>query len=409
MLLNFNGKTFRRSIGVVMLAGLVIVVGPALLRVQSAKAIVNARAVAINSPIEGVVSTVYVPAGEFATTGESILKLDNPRISEALLQELGVEQRSLAERVESLERQKARLQALLDELKARVSTHTSYETVRVNHQIAEAKAEAMAQKGAIDDLALTLEKNRKLLAENFISVVEFDRSKFALETARQKLLAIEARIHALEAGLNALGSGVYIGEGRNDVPYTQQKLEEITIQIIDLDARMSEARSRLSAIEQQADAEKERLAKLRQAEPIAPVTGLVWRQYYSVGSEVLIGTKLAEMVDCNDLYIEASLPASSLARLSRGDKVNYRLLGSDQWHVAEVMTLSGGASQVVNESSAARLAIEPGDGRVMIKFDSKDLKEMTANQCYVGRQVEVTLDRQWNPRVLLTRFSDLWH
>lgn len=407
MPINFNGKFFRRTIGLLIVLSLIVVVVPSLFRTQASKAIINARAVPINAPIDGVIKDIYKPSGTFADSGQSILRIDNPRISESLVQELTVNRRALEDQIQGLAQQKARLDQLLIDFRGRVQMHAKYETARLEHQIAEARAQALAQKGTVDDLQLTLEKNTKLLNEKFISAVEFDRSKYALETARQQLISNEARIKALQEAKSALDAGVYIGEGRNDVPYTQQKYEDIKIQLIDIDARLAQSRSRLDALGTQLSVERLRLEKLRQANITAPVNGLVWRQYFSVGSEVGLGAKLVEMVDCNHLFIEAALPASALANLSVGDPVSYRLLGSPDWSVGKVQRLSGGASQIPDDTLAARLNGDADEGRIAVSLDRKALSDMVANQCYVGRRVEVTLNRQWNPKVLLTRFSDL--
>ena len=408
MQINFNGKFFRRFIGIIILAALVIVVGPALLKVQTSDAIVNARMVYVNSPLEGVVTEVFKPSGSMVNRAEPIISLNNPRVGEQLLQSLTVQQKTLLERVTGLSRQRDRLQSMQAELKTRLDLHNSHETTRLDHQIAEARAQALAQQGTVSELALIQAKNRKLLAENFISEVEFDRSRFALEVAQGQLQAVEAKIKTLESEQAALAAGVYLGEGRNDVPYTQQKLEDIELQVITIESEIEEAQAGLVALQVQIDAEQTNLQQLRDATLVAPVTGLVWRQYFSVGSDVVTGSRLAAVVDCSELFVEAAVADKDLANLAEGTTVNYRLLGSPSWLSGDVFKIMGSGNRVRDETLAAELQTQAGDGRIFIKTNDADFSDINANQCYVGRAVEITFDRDWNPRVLLTRFSGLF-
>lgn len=408
MHINFNGKFFRRLIGIVILLALVIVVGPALLKVQTSDAIVNARVVYVNSPLEGVVTDVFKPTGSMVARTDPIISINNPRIGEQLLQDLTVEQKTLLERVAGLSRQKSRLQTMQADLKTRLDLHNSHESTRLDHQIAEARAQALAQQGTVNELELTLTKNRQLLAENFISAVEFDRSRFALEVGQSQLQAIEAKIKTLESEQTALAAGVYLGEGRNDVPYTQQKFEDLELQIINIESQIEEAQARLAALQVQIDAEQSNLQQLRAATLAAPVTGLLWRQYFSVGSDVVVADRLAAVVDCSDLFVEAAVADKDLADLAEGSVVNYRLLGSPTWLAGEVFKIVGSGNRVRDETLAAQLQAQDGDGRIFVKINQADFSGINANQCYVGRAVEVTFDRAWNPSVLLTRFSGLF-
>lgn len=408
MQINFNGKFFRRFIGIVILLALVVVVGPALFKVQSNNAIVNARVVYVNSPLEGVITEVFKPSGAMVARGDPLMSLSNPRVGEQLLQELQGQRQTLLERANGLMTQRNSLQSMQADLQVRIKLHNSHESIRLDHQIAQAQADALAQQGTVSELALTLEKNRQLLAENFISEVEFDRSRFALEVGQSQLQAIEARIRALESEQQALSAGIYLGEGRNDVPYTQQKFEDIAVQVINLEAEINEASARLSSLDGQIDAEKANLQTLRKATLIAPVGGLVWRQYFPVGSDVVLASRLAAVVDCGDLFVEAAVPDKDLAELAEGSVINYRLLGSADWLAGEIFKIVGSGNRTLDETLAAQLQTDARDGRIFIRVAPDALPNLNANQCYVGRGAEVTFDRTWNPRVLLTRFSGLF-
>lgn len=408
MSLNFNGKLFRRLLGFLILLAIIFVVGPALMNLQSGNAVLNARTIAVSSPIEGVITDIYRPVGSAIQQGQPLLRLSNPRINEGVLNELIVEQQTLVQRFEGLQRQADQLEALKKTLSDRRDTHMQHDSTRLEYQIAEAKAQALAQRNQTEELGLILERNRKLVKENFISIVEYDRSRYAHKVAQQQFEALEARIRSLETELAAIKEGVYLGEGRNDVPYTQQKIEEINIQVIDLLTRRTETRIRIESIDKQIEAEKSLLQKFREATIQSVVSGLVWRQYFSVGSEVAGNTKLAELINCDQLFVEAVIPDSALASLQVGSKVRYRLLGSADWLEGEVFQLMGSGDKSVDMTLAAKQETSKNEGRIFVRVSHDSLPNLYENQCYVGRRVDVTLKRQWNPKVALTRLTNLF-
>ncbi len=408
MSLNFNGKIFRRLLGLLILLAIIFVVGPALFNLQSGNAVINARTIAITAPIGGVVTDVYQPVGSPIKQGQPLLRINNPRINEGTLNELIVEQQTLVQRFDGLLRQADQLEALKKTLSERRDAHTQHDSTRLEHQIAEAKAQSLAQRNQMEELGLVLERNRKLVKENFISVVEFDRSRYAYKVAQQQLEALEARIRSLQTELAAIKEGVYLGEGRNDVPYTQQKIEEINIQIIDLLTRRTETRIRIESIEKQIEAEKALLQKFRETTMISLVTGLVWRQYFSAGSEVAANTKLAELINCDLLFVEAVVTDSALTNLHVGSKVRYRLLGSSDWLEGDVFQIMGSGDKSVDLTLATNHEASKNEGRIFVRINHNALPNMNENQCYVGRRVDVTLKRQWNPSVALTRLTNLF-
>jgi len=135
------------------------------------------------------------------------------------------------------------------------------------------------------------------------------------------------------------------------------------------------------------------------------VSGFVWRQYFSLGSNVAEAARLASLVDCSELIVEADVPDEYLADLSEGSSVDYRLLGSPEWLKAEVFKVVGSGNRVPDDTLAAQVEAQEGNGRIFVRVNRDDFKDLRANQCYVGRRVEVTFGRQWNPWVWVTRLS----
>ena len=48
------------------------------------------------------------------------------------------------------------------------------------------------------------------------------------------------RLARLQYQLDGISQGVYVGDGRNDVPYSRQRMDEVTIQLAEIDVRLKE-------------------------------------------------------------------------------------------------------------------------------------------------------------------------
>jgi len=406
--MNFNSKLFRRTLGIFILVGLLIVIVPATLKLQSNDAIVNAKVIPIHAPIEGVIADSMMIAGQSVLKGQAVLSIRNPRVSESLVRTLKVEYRTLDDRSQGLEEQLAQLTMLQEDLIKRRQAHASHDLKRIDLQIAEAAAQVLAQSSVVDELRLTRKKNESLLAENFISSIEFERSNYGLEVGLADLQAMQARLELLHSERQASSEGVYLGEGRNDVPYTQQKLDEINTRLIELSGLQRETLGRLGAVQTQLEFELKSLLRLSEASLLSPVDGVVWRQIYSPGSEVIIGTKVAELIDCNRLFVEVGVKDRVLHQFRVGTDVQFRLVGSAKWLQGKVTQAVGGGYQNVDQTLAAHLAVNKDQGRLLIEIAANALEQVQENLCYIGRRVEVSLDRPWNFNVLWSRFSNLF-
>lgn len=403
--MNFNGRIFRRSLGFFILFVLLIVIVPSVLKLQSNKAIVNARVLPLLAPIEGVVTDPMLRAGEAVERGQQVVTLVNPRASKSVVSALEVESRTLSDRVQSVEDQLTQIEELRRDLMARRITHSGHDLKRIDFEIAEAAAQLLAQQGVVDELTLTRDKNKRLLKENFISSIEADRSDFSRNVGLATLEALQARLQLLQSEREASLDGVYLGEGRNDVPYTQQKLDEINVRIAELKGLRHETLGRFLAAQEQLVLEKNVKAIAKRATLESPVHGVVWRQIYAPGNDVVIGAQLTELIDCDSLFIEVAVSDSALHNLNIGTKVLYRLVGSAAWQEGQIIRTVGSGNRSEDLTLAASLTVSSSDGRLFIAIDAASLPNMQENFCYVGRRIEVSLNRPWNPSVLISRFS----
>ena len=398
-------KTSKRAlgIGIVLIAAVVMV--PALASFQSINAIVNTHYVTIKSPIEGALDGFAKMPGEPIAQGEELVRISNTRFKESAVNEMEVEQKTLAERSLGLQQHLKNLQQLQKELQKRVLVHRTHEFLRLEEQLAQAQSEKKAQESLIREQQLLAQRQALLVKENFISPAQNEAAQYALEVTQSRLDIFKARIRLLETEKQAVQSFVYLGEGRNDVPYTQQRLDDVRLQITEVSARLRENERRSADVQMQISQERESMAVSREVRMQSPSTGVLWRKFGNNGTEVVIGTDLAHVITCDNLFLDVAVPESSLESFQIGKPVQYRLIGSTPWRTGHIHAVTGSGNNLQDTTLVAQLQREKKDARIFVKINAADLDKPQENLCFAGRKVDVKVPREWRPSVWLSRIS----
>jgi multidrug resistance efflux pump len=398
-------KPIKRLLGLGVLLIAFVVIVPAMANFQSVNAIVNTHYVVVKSPIEGTLDGFSIMPGQPIEQGAELVRINNTRFKESAVNEMAVEQKTLAERSLGLQQHLKNLQQLQKELQNRVSVHRNHEFLRLEEQLAQAKAEKKAQESLIREQQLLAQRNALLLKENFISQAQSEAAHYALEVTQSRLDIFQARIRLLETEKQAIQRVVYLGEGRNDVPYTQQRLDDVRLQITEVAARLRENEQRSADIQWQISKERDNIAVSREVLLQSPSKGVLWRKFGSNGTEVLIGTDLAHVITCENLFLDVAVPESSLESFQIGQPVQYRLIGTTQWLTGHIQAVTGSGNNLQDVTLVAQLQREKKDARIFVKIESSDLNKPQENLCFAGRKVDVKVPREWRPSVWLSRVS----
>lgn len=398
-------KPIKRLLGLGVLLIAFVVIVPAMANFQSVNAIVNTHYVVVKSPIEGTLDGFSIMPGQPIEQGAELVRINNTRFKESAVNEMAVEQKTLAERSLGLQQHLKNLQQLQKELQNRVSVHRNHEFLRLEEQLAQAKAEKKAQESLIREQQLLAQRNALLLKENFISQAQSEAAHYALEVTQSRLDIFQARIRLLETEKQAIQRFVYLGEGRNDVPYTQQRLDDVRLQITEVAARIRENEQRSADIQWQISKERDNIAVSREVLLQSPSKGVLWRKFGSNGTEVVIGTDLAHVITCENLFLDVAVPESSLESFQIGQPVQYRLIGTTQWLTGHIQAVTGSGNNLQDVTLVAQLQREKKDARIFVKIESSDLNKPQENLCFAGRKVDVKVPREWRPSVWLSRVS----
>lgn len=364
---DWNSKQSRRSLVVIIIAIAVFVVIPSLFMRQSFNAVVNTRFVVIYSPIEGHIEGFNKEAGDAVTEGEILLSINN------------------TVKNQSFKKQLAELERLKSELTDKVSLNTGFEARRIDWQLVEAYSELEGEKLILKATNIRIKELAPLYRDRLVTRYRYEDDIRSAQTSKTKIDMLQARIDRILLEKEALYAGIRMGEGRNDVPYTRQRIDEVTMQIAEVTAKVG-------------------LNGSAGSYPVpAPITGFVWQKSLFNNSEVVIGSEIAQIANCKDLFVEAEVSENVLEKIELGSSVKYRLRGDDTYYTGQVISKVGAGSTLTDKTLAASLPLEKGSAKITVKINPNDLDPNLGNRCHIGRKVEVKLPRSWNPFSWLTR------
>jgi multidrug resistance efflux pump len=380
---------------------------PGLWTITSTQAVVNARIRTLHSPIEGIVATQPPPIGKAVTAGSCLLTVENPLVDNSHLEELKTEAASLAERVSALQAQHKSLESLKEKLSANARHYHEAAVRRLERQIEEAKSIAAVADALARQRDYKKDQMTKLVGGMSVSQLELVTAGLAREAAQNKAAQARCTVERLTDELEATRNGSFtgFGDGRNDVPYSQQRVHEIEIHQNEITEKMREHSARSAQVQKQLQIEQERLKRQARFCLEAPIDGIVWRQPVTAGSSITRQTDLLHLLDCSEIFVDALVNGKYFGAIHPGDPVVIKLIGSHAEVPGSVKDVLGQVALGDDHSLAAEVP-KPEKQEIHVIVSFTDGPERTGNfhSYHIGQPVEIRFAKNSS---LFKRFWDL--
>jgi multidrug resistance efflux pump len=233
-----------------------------------------------------------------------------------------------------------------------------------------------------------------------IADVAVEQARAASITAQNEGVIARSEMERFSQQLDAVKRGVFIGEGRNDVPYSQQRIDEVTIQLAELQFRKRDLKARIVQLEAQHDEEHARNRALSYAVLRMPFEGVIWRNNVVEGSHVIAGNEPLQVLDCRDLFVDILVSEVDYDEIYPGRDAQIRLLGRSDSLDGQVLSVRGSAAVIEDAALAAKLPQSRGkDARIRVGVAESVLNTDYPNFCQVGRSVQVRFKTRSLPYV----------
>jgi multidrug resistance efflux pump len=367
--------------------------------VTSEEAIVSAYVAAVRTPIEGNVSGIALRVGSRVEQGSVIGHVENPRAYDQQLENLTFRQQEDHGTVGALGGEISELLRQKSELEGRAEVHQSAVCARLERRLRQAAALVDAKRVASQQAGLELERSRNLYDVGVVTEADFERRQSESEIAKFEQTAAEAEVAELQTELDAAGKGILAEPGvSGDVPYSQQRIDEIKLRLADLHATRANLVFRADQTAANVTRQVKHSELMRSSAIIAPVTGTVWRLESTNGEHIGNGDTLTEIVDSSHPFLLISIPQDRVPDIQLGAQVKFKLSGEAQQRTGTVVSIAGLTGDDENRRFAA-IPLPNSTKRmaaVRVRFD-----DMQSNDGLVGRTARAVISA--NGRNLLSQ------
>lgn len=365
---------------------------PELIHPTSSNAVVNAEVITLRAPVDGhVVAGPGVAVGDRVAAGTALAQVQALRPETQRRDALGLDLAAQRQLLAALADEDAELARLDRDLANRSAAYRTAAARRLDLARDEAQARLDAAQARHAQAAADLRRKEALFAKDLVAAAAVDNARAAARAAaadRDEARAARAR---LAAEAQAVATGVMTGGGGDDTPYAGQRRDEVRLKRAARTVELAQARLRVAELERLYAAETAQAGALAAARLSAPLSGVVWQRFAADGDAVRAGDPVLAMVDCNKLFLTATLPKRHFAQLKAGDQASARLAGHDRAIAAVIESVRAAGGGIAHDAAAIAPAPRSGDD-VIVTLSLRDaaIGNRADNLCQVGQAASVT-------------------
>ncbi len=357
-------------------------------------AFVNAELLRVVAPIAGRLEQDLPRKGAFVEQPDTVSLIKSLSPDRRHLLDLEREYAVAEERAALARKQLQEIAAADSELEKRVQAYRDGTIRRLGNEIAESEAErtgCLAEAHQRQDVGSRMER---LVQAGSASQIRSAEAKAVQDATMTRCAMAEARWRRLQGELVSAQDGVFLRDGANDVPYSQQQRDRLVLRRQELETLLLDGGARSRKLAAEIAAETERVNHLGHADLSLPEAHVVWSVSASPGSTVTEGQTLFDLADCAHRFVAVELPERDFEQIKAGDIAYVRLIGSDDWKRGEVRQVRGSAARADDRLLAAQVP-SPNAASITAEVGLPQDEAMADRNsfCNIGRLAEVRFQR----------------
>jgi hypothetical protein len=331
--------------------------------------------------------------GSPIVAGAALATITNDRIDDRLESELATKASRLSREIAAQEVVAREIAAIRDRLTIRLEELRNT-NLRKYEQVA---GEAMNRATRLQVIANSSHQDLRRFAilaeagvEAPIRIEEYRRAYIHKESESETAASVALRSLI---DRDAAKKGYFMGDAVRDVPYTQQRLDEIDILSQHLWLRSRGLEAEFAEVSERLTREKGRIAQLRQATVRSQSAAVVSALFAGNRFEVAKGDALMEILDVSQTYVEATFPESKYEQLHRGGEVRVKFAGSAALLRGTIVSVQGPGATDQTEADAARLwSVSKNELVLKVALQAADLQHVYGLAPQVGRRAQILFD-----------------
>src|ERR1700730_6674141 len=357
-------------------------------------AFVNSELIRVTAPIPGRLAAALPRKGDYLDHATSValieaLSPDQRRLLDLERQDaLAKEARSLAER------QLHEIKAIDFELGVRAEAYRLGIVDRLGRESAEGEAEKSGCLAELNQRRAVGSRMEELTRRGLISEIRSAEVLAVQEAASAHCQMAEARLSRIRVEIASAQNGVFLRDGANDVPYSQQQRDRLVLRRQELETEMLQQTSRQAQTVAEIMGERGRLDQTGHSDVLLHADHVVWSVSASPGATVTEGQTILDLADCARRFVVVNLPEREFEQIKAGDTAAVRLIGSDDWKQGKIRQVLGSAARTDDRLLAAQIA-GPVSNSIAVEVELlQESSDAERNSfCNIGRMAEVRFQR----------------
>lgn len=360
----------------------------------STSAFVNAELAHVAAPISGRLTRKLPRKGDFIEQPETVTLIEALSRDQRHLLDLVGRHAVSTERAELARKQLAEMDTVDAELAKRTVIYRDGMIARLGHERDETMAErtgCLAEASQRRDVGSRMEQ---LVTRGVATPIRSAEAFASLEATSTRCAMADAHLQRLQTELISAKDGVFLRDGANDAPYSQQQRDRLMLRRQDIETKALEDGLQASQSAAELKEERDRLDRLSHFDLTLPGDHVVWSVAASPGSTVSEGQALLDLAGCEDRFVVVELAAREFEKIKAGAPAFVRLIGSNDWKQGKIRQVRGSAARADDRLLAAQVR-KPEPDSITVEIGlPPDRAQVDRNSfCNIGRLAEVRFER----------------
>lgn len=362
---------------------------------SATRAVLNAPAILITTPISGTVSAQYAQNGQPIAPGQTIAVVKNTTVARDALTTLLTQRLDLQSHLDDINSRLQSDQHMLDYTNAQYDKYQQASVAQLKNSYASMQAQQDATNAKLEELDAKYARAMALERDGAVSAATVAAARSEADTARSEADALDKNAQSVGAGIDAAQRGVYVSAGQDSngqLPQLAQRRADLQNSIKDEQAQIRAQTSQLSNLNQLITHEQDRVQALSDYAVKAFAPGTAQEVVAPIGTQVTAGATLVRATDCSKTDVVAVFPARMSPRLNIGTELHVRVDETSRPRNAHITQLLPKATESLqNGYSAPFPYAEDGSVYALAQWDKQNPADTSPRSCTPGRSVVASL------------------
>jgi hypothetical protein len=357
-------------------------------------AFVNAELVRVAAPMAGRLSRDLPRKGDIIEQAVTVNLTETLSPDRRHFLDLEEQMTVAKERANLAKRQLAEITELDGKLELRAQSYQSGMVERIGQEIVEAEAEKTGCLAEVNQRRDVGSRMEQLVKSGLASPIRTAEAFATREATVTRCEVANAKIERFKIERNSALTGVFLRDGANDAPYSQQQRDRLFLRRQELETEILQQSSRQAQIVAEIAGERNRLEQTGRSDVLLHADHVVWSVAASPGSSVTEGQTILDLADCAHRFVVVDLPEREFEQNKTGETSADRLIGSDHWKQGHIRRILGSADRKDDRLLAAQI-VRPASSSIAVEVEL--LQEGSSAErnsfCNIGRMAEVRFQR----------------